>query len=60
LIGKILPDVLVKGADWKVGDIVGKDIVERSGGVVKTIRLTRGRSTTNVIHKVLRAYRSDR
>lgn len=59
LIEKILPDVLVKGADWQVDDIVGKDIVERNGGVVRTIRLTRGRSTTNVIHKVLRAYRSD-
>jgi D-beta-D-heptose 7-phosphate kinase/D-beta-D-heptose 1-phosphate adenosyltransferase len=56
LIERILPDILVKGADWKIGDIVGKDIVERNGGVVKTIRLTRGRSTTNVIHKVLRAY----
>jgi D-beta-D-heptose 7-phosphate kinase/D-beta-D-heptose 1-phosphate adenosyltransferase len=59
LIEKILPDILVKGADWKIGEIVGKDIVERNGGVVKTIRLTRGRSTTNVIHKVLRAYCSN-
>jgi D-beta-D-heptose 7-phosphate kinase/D-beta-D-heptose 1-phosphate adenosyltransferase len=57
LIEKILPDVLVKGADWKVDDIVGKDIVERNGGVVKTIRLTRDRSTTNVIQRVLQAYR---
>jgi D-beta-D-heptose 7-phosphate kinase/D-beta-D-heptose 1-phosphate adenosyltransferase len=56
LISKLLPDVLVKGADWRVHDIVGKDIVERNGGVVKTIRLTPGRSTTNVIHRVLEAY----
>lgn len=56
LIHTLVPDVLVKGADWKVGNIVGKDIVEMHGGVVKTIRLTRGRSTTNTIERVLKAY----
>jgi rfaE bifunctional protein nucleotidyltransferase chain/domain len=56
LISKILPDVLVKGADWRVNDIVGKDVVENSGGIVRTIRLTRGRSTTNVIRRVVEAY----
>ncbi len=56
LIKKIIPDVLVKGADWNVDDIVGKDIVEQHGGVVRTVRLTRGRSTTNTIERVLRAY----
>jgi rfaE bifunctional protein nucleotidyltransferase chain/domain len=58
LIEKIIPNVLVKGADWKVDDIVGKDVVERNGGVVRTVRLTRGRSTSNVIRRVLGAYRS--
>ncbi len=56
LIEMIVPDVLVKGADWKVDAIVGKDVVERNGGVIKTIRLTPGRSTTNVIQRVLEAY----
>ena len=56
LIQILVPDVLVKGADWKIRDIVGKDIVERHGGTVRTIRLTRGRSTTNTIKRVLRAY----
>ncbi len=57
LISKVVPDVLVKGADWNVDAIVGKDVVERNGGVVKTIRLMPGRSTTNVIQRVLDAYR---
>ena len=57
LIAKVIPDVLVKGADWKVDSIVGKDVVEKNGGVVKTISLTPGRSTTNVIQRVLDAYR---
>ncbi len=57
LIAKVIPDVLVKGADWKVDSIVGKDVVEKNGGVVKTISLTPGRSTTNIIQRVLDAYR---
>jgi D-beta-D-heptose 7-phosphate kinase/D-beta-D-heptose 1-phosphate adenosyltransferase len=57
LIASLVPDVLVKGADWNVEAIVGKDIVEKHGGVVKTIRLTPGRSTTNVIRRILDVYR---
>jgi rfaE bifunctional protein nucleotidyltransferase chain/domain len=56
LIARLVPDVLVKGADWKTGDIVGKDIVEARGGTVRRIRLTAGRSTTNVIERVLLKY----
>jgi D-beta-D-heptose 7-phosphate kinase/D-beta-D-heptose 1-phosphate adenosyltransferase len=56
LIARLVPDVLVKGADWKAGNIVGKDIVEAHGGTVRRIRLTAGRSTTNVIRRVLRRF----
>jgi D-beta-D-heptose 7-phosphate kinase/D-beta-D-heptose 1-phosphate adenosyltransferase len=57
LIAALIPDVLVKGADWNANAIVGKDIVESHGGRVRRIRLTRGRSTTNVIQRVLQKYR---
>ncbi|MBI5471550.1 MAG: D-glycero-beta-D-manno-heptose 1-phosphate adenylyltransferase [Ignavibacteriae bacterium] len=57
LIEQIVPDVLVKGADWKVDAIVGKEVVEHNGGVVRTIRLTPGRSTTTVIQRILDAHR---
>lgn len=57
LIAKVIPDVLVKGADWNLDSIVGRDVVEKNGGVVKTISLTSGRSSTNVIQRVLDAYR---
>jgi len=60
LIESIVPDVLVKGADWKVDRIVGKDIVERNGGRVRTIRLTPGKSTTGIISRVLDSYRARR
>ncbi|MBX2991135.1 MAG: D-glycero-beta-D-manno-heptose 1-phosphate adenylyltransferase [Bacteroidetes bacterium] len=56
IISKLVPDILVKGADWSIDAIVGREVVERHGGTVKTIRLTPGRSTTNVIQKVLDAY----
>lgn len=50
LISKIMPDVLVKGADYKVREIVGSDIVKANGGRVQRIRLTPGRSTTRVLN----------
>jgi D-beta-D-heptose 7-phosphate kinase/D-beta-D-heptose 1-phosphate adenosyltransferase len=56
MIRRLLPDVLVKGADWKKAEIVGNDVVKENGGAVMTVRLTPGRSTTNVIERVLRAY----
>ena len=52
MISRLHPDVLVKGADWNIKDVVGREIVERDGGVVKTIRLTPGRSTTNIIKRI--------
>jgi rfaE bifunctional protein nucleotidyltransferase chain/domain len=56
LITRLVPDVLVKGADWDTDAIVGKEIVERHGGRVERVRLTAGRSTTGVIHRILRSY----
>lgn len=56
-ITKIIPDVLVKGADWKVDSIVGREVVEQSGGVVKTIKFLENRSTTNVIENILKQYK---
>ena len=52
LIDAIKPDVLVKGGDYKKEDIVGHDIVEAGGGLVTTIELVDGMSTTNIINAV--------
>ncbi len=56
LIRALVPDVLVKGADWKKGEIVGADVVESHGGRVRRIRLTAGRSTTAMIQRILTLY----
>ena len=52
LIKKVIPDILVKGSDWTIDNIVGKDIVEAAGGTVQTIVFVPNRSTTNIIQKI--------
>ncbi len=49
LIKNILPDILVKGDDYTIDNIVGADIVIKNGGSVKTIELVKGYSTSNII-----------
>jgi D-glycero-beta-D-manno-heptose 1-phosphate adenylyltransferase len=52
LIKTIHPDVLVKGKDYAIEQIVGHDIVLATGGEIKTIELTQGYSTTSLIEKI--------
>ena len=52
LIAEVLPDVLVKGADWAPSDIVGSDIVLARGGKVLSLDFVEGLSTTGIIQKL--------
>ncbi|NHA04461.1 D-glycero-beta-D-manno-heptose 1-phosphate adenylyltransferase [Mucilaginibacter sp. HC2] len=52
LISSLLPDVLVKGADYSVENIVGNKEVLANGGEVKTIDLVKGYSSTSIIEKI--------
>ena len=52
LIQRIVPNVLVKGSDYRVEEIVGHDIVLRNGGSVIPIDLLEGYSTTSIIEKM--------
>ena len=52
LIAEIKPNVLVKGADYKIEDIVGADIVLNSGGKVETIEYLNGYSTSLIEKKI--------
>ena len=47
----ISPDVLVKGGDYKVKDIVGADLVKARKGKVKIIKTKKGYSTTRILQK---------
>ena len=52
LLSLILPDVLVKGADWK-HDVHGREIVEQHNGRVVLAPVVQGQSTTSIMHKIL-------
>lgn len=52
LIEYLKPDILVKGADYKLKEIVGRCTVQKYGGKVKTIPLVKNRSTTRLIKHI--------
>lgn len=52
VIKALKPSILVKGADWSKGNIVGGDFVAGYGGKVKTVGLVKGLSTTDLINKI--------
>ncbi len=54
IITALQPDILVKGADWDAGAIVGRDVVEARGGRVVRIALAPGYSTTAIVERIRR------
>ena len=56
LITSLRPNVLVKGGDWTKEQIVGEEVVERSGGEVVIIPFVKGASTSNLIESILKKY----
>ncbi|MDY0083273.1 MAG: D-glycero-beta-D-manno-heptose 1-phosphate adenylyltransferase [Ignavibacteriaceae bacterium] len=52
IIKDLIPDILVKGADWSIDKIVGKDVVLANGGEVKTIKFVNDQSTTKIIQLI--------
>lgn len=56
LIKFIIPDILVKGADWQIDKIVGRDIVELNGGKVVNIAFINEQSTSKIIQTIINKY----
>jgi D-beta-D-heptose 7-phosphate kinase/D-beta-D-heptose 1-phosphate adenosyltransferase len=56
LLETLRPHVLVKGADYTPDRVVGKDLVESYGGRVELVEFVDGKSTTNIIEKILQNY----
>jgi D-beta-D-heptose 7-phosphate kinase/D-beta-D-heptose 1-phosphate adenosyltransferase len=56
LITTLLPDVLVKGGDYTLETIVGRNEVEKAGGRVTTIQFVPDRSSTNIIQTILERF----
>lgn len=59
LIRALQPHILVKGGDWNLDAVIGKDVVEDSGGKVVVIPYQPGFSTTGIIERILIAYRDN-
>ena len=49
LISTLLPDVLVKGGDYDLDGIVGREVVEEAGGEVRVLQFVEGYSTTRIL-----------
>lgn len=60
LIRTLAPEVLVKGADYQVNEIVGHDVVQAAGGQVVRIPLTPGRATRDIIATILARFGKSR
>ena len=56
LIETLKPAVLVKGGDYTPDGVVGKEVVESCGGRVELVEFVDGKSTTNIIEKILQTY----
>jgi D-beta-D-heptose 7-phosphate kinase/D-beta-D-heptose 1-phosphate adenosyltransferase len=56
LIKSLIPDILVKGADWTLDQIVGREIVEANGGKVKAIEFSCNQSTSKIINLIINRY----
>ncbi len=52
VIEQVVPDVLVKGGDWPLDEIVGAEIVTAAGGEVRSLAFKEGRSTTDLIRRI--------
>lgn len=55
IIAALLPDVLVKGGDWKPDQVVGRPEVEAAGGRVVIIPFLKGRSSSSIVQKIQRS-----
>lgn len=58
IIARLLPDVLVKGGDWRPEEVVGKREVEEAGGEVVIIPSLEGRSSSEIINRIVRSVKS--
>jgi bifunctional ADP-heptose synthase (sugar kinase/adenylyltransferase) len=56
LIKAVVPAVLVKGGDWPVEKILGRDTVEGAGGRVLSLPFVEGRSTTTIVRDIAAKY----
>ena len=52
LIGELIPDVLVKGSDYDITEVAGREIVSSNGGRVEVVPFVKGYSTTELVRRI--------
>ncbi len=57
IIDDLIPDILVKGSDWKIENIVGRKTVEKSGGKVERVEFVNFQSTSNIIDTIIKKFK---
>jgi rfaE bifunctional protein nucleotidyltransferase chain/domain len=60
IITVLLPDILVKGGDWRPEEVVGKEEVEAAGGKVVTVPYLKGHSSSSIIRKIGRLFKEQK
>jgi len=58
LLRALKPDILVKGSDYTLDTVVGREIVESYGGEVRVLPILKGYSTTDITNNILQTYNS--
>lgn len=58
-ISQIKPDFHVKAGDYKFGQIIEKDVVEKNGGKIVIAKMEKGHSTTGLINKIINLYKKN-
>ncbi|MFH1868312.1 MAG: D-glycero-beta-D-manno-heptose 1-phosphate adenylyltransferase [Candidatus Omnitrophota bacterium] len=56
IVAYLKPDIVIKGSDYKIADIVGGDIVKAYGGSVKNVKFHKGHSVTSLIKRIVKRY----
>ena len=59
-IKAIMPDIIVKGSDYKKEEVIGHELMDKAGGKVALIQLVDGKSTTNIIDKIIKKYNGNK
>jgi len=57
IIDDLIPDILVKGSDWKIDNIVGRETVEKNGGKVERVEFVNFQSTSNIIDTIIKKFK---
>ena len=57
MIREIKPDIIAKGSDYSLEQVVGRDIVEKYGGKVELVPIVEGLSTSALVNDIVKKYK---